>query len=68
MPELEILELQENECCEEQDYRETVFTMLPSVKIVDCRDREGREPEEEDPSEYISNLGNSRLDLLEGLE
>jgi hypothetical protein len=42
--------------------------MLPSVKIVDCLDRSGNEPEEENPSEYISNIGNSRLDLLEILD
>jgi hypothetical protein len=42
--------------------------MLPSVKVVDRLDRSGRETEEENPSEYISNLGNSRLDLLELLE
>jgi hypothetical protein len=38
------------------------------VKVVDRLDRSGRETEEENPSEYISNLGNSRLDLLELLD
>lgn len=68
LPELEILELQDNECCHEEDYREAVFAALPSVKVVDRLDRAGRETEEENPSEYISNVGNSRLDLLELLE
>ena len=39
--------------------------MLPNLNAVDCIDREGCRVEEESPSEYISNVENSRLDLLD---
>lgn len=47
-----------------EGYRRGIFELLPSVKVVDRLDRAGLPAEEENPSEYLSNLGNSRLDLL----